>query len=602
MGYIDGSIRPPSKYIGEGINSTLNPEFALWEQQDQLLLSWILSPLTEGILAQVVGHNTSKAVWDALSRLFASKSRARTVQLHFELMHLKKGNLTMADYLQKAMLIVDSLASIGEILSDAEIIQYILAGVGPDYEAFVTILLLRHDDYSLEEIQAFLINHEIRMEHSNLLFESIQPIAHVAASAKSGTLRNDNQKHKDKLSENPKGRKPNPYQGLLIKHTGFSSFSSSSRKFILHDVLHVAKITKNLLSVATFIGERTSIDNWHARLGHPVALVPHTSSKDVASQPTSSSSLSLVPNGDISAPIDTVLVAFASLDTLMPSQAADGSLSSSSVRYAAPPSSLNTYPMVTRSKAGIFKPISYIASAHPLPPDVEPTHFSSAYKHPKWRDAMHAEFDALKKNDTWVLVPRQSYMNLVGCKWVFRLKHNPNGSISRYKARLVAKGFNQREGLDYHETFSPVVKPTTIRVILSVVVSKNWDIKQLDIQNAFLHGTLEEDVFMNQPPGSLGCHGLFLSQRKYTIDLLHRAKMDVAKPSSTPMESSLKLSKSYGISLSASDSFLYRSIVGALKYLTFTKPDIAFVVNKVCQFLHSPSSALVNCEANISVS
>jgi hypothetical protein len=99
-----------------------------------------------------------------------------------------------------------------------------------------------------------------------------------------------------------------------------------------------------------------------------------------------------------------------------------------------------------------------------------------------------------------LLVPSQAASNLVGCKWVFKLKRKADGSIERHKARLVAKGFHQQAGIDYGETFSPVVKPTTIRTVLSLAYSAGWSLKQIDIQNAFHHGFLSEDVYMVQPP------------------------------------------------------------------------------------------------------
>lgn len=96
------------------------------------------------------------------------------------------------------------------------------------------------------------------------------------------------------------------------------------------------------------------------------------------------------------------------------------------------------------------------------------------------------------------IVPPSSSHNIAGCKWVFRLKRNPDGCISKYKARLVAKGFHQRPGLDFHDTFSPVVKPTTIRVILSIALSCGWPLRQLDVNNTFLHGTLSKEVYMQR--------------------------------------------------------------------------------------------------------
>ena len=114
---------------------------------------------------------------------------------------------------------------------------------------------------------------------------------------------------------------------------------------------------------------------------------------------------------------------------------------------------------------------------------------------------MRAEFGALQKNHTWHLVHFCPGTNLIDCKWVFRIKRRSDGYIDRYKARLVAKGFKERYGLDYEDTFSPVVKAATIRLILSIVVSRGWCLRQLDVQNAFLHGVLEEEVYMKQPPG-----------------------------------------------------------------------------------------------------
>ena len=157
----------------------------------------------------------------------------------------------------------------------------------------------------------------------------------------------------------------------------------------------------------------------------------------------------------------------------------------------------------------------------------ERTCYSTVAKFPEWRTAMEAEFNALLKNNTWSLVPPSRARNIVGCKWVFRIKRGADGTIERYKARLVAKGFHQQAGIDFSETFSPVVKPTTIRVVLSLAISAGWSMRQIDIQNAFLHGNLSEEVYMLQPPGfhhpSLPNHICKLNKAIYGLKQAPRA-------------------------------------------------------------------------------
>jgi histone deacetylase 1/2 len=131
----------------------------------------------------------------------------------------------------------------------------------------------------------------------------------------------------------------------------------------------------------------------------------------------------------------------------------------------------------------------------------EPHTLSQALKDSNWTQAMDLEIAALHKNHTWDLVDQPAVVNIIGCKWVYKLKHKPNGSIDRYKARLVAKGYHQTLGLDYFETFSLVVKTATIRIILTITINFQWEIRQLDVHNAFLNGELEEQVYMAQPPG-----------------------------------------------------------------------------------------------------
>ncbi|CAM8928769.1 unnamed protein product [Rhodiola kirilowii] len=116
---------------------------------------------------------------------------------------------------------------------------------------------------------------------------------------------------------------------------------------------------------------------------------------------------------------------------------------------------------------------------------------------------MQAEIDALQLNETWEITDLPSGKNAVGCKWVYKIKRHSDDSIERYKAMLVAKSYTQEEGLDYHETFAHVVKMTTIRTVLSLASTRKWPLYQLDVSIAFLHDTLDEEVYIVLPPGHM---------------------------------------------------------------------------------------------------
>jgi Reverse transcriptase (RNA-dependent DNA polymerase) len=147
--------------------------------------------------------------------------------------------------------------------------------------------------------------------------------------------------------------------------------------------------------------------------------------------------------------------------------------------------------MVTRIKYHTHKPCQFSDFvAHHSLADTEPRTFNQANLSKQWRTAMSLELTALAANKTWTLVPPLVNHRVIGCKWVFKIKRKANGEIERYKAFLVTKGYNQEAGIDYDQTYSPVVRATTIRVILSLAVFSNWSLNQLDVSNAFLNGDL----------------------------------------------------------------------------------------------------------------
>ena len=150
--------------------------------------------------------------------------------------------------------------------------------------------------------------------------------------------------------------------------------------------------------------------------------------------------------------------------------------------------------MVTRSKKDIFKPKVYSVTK-------EPQSVDEALQNENWKITMIGEYSTLLRNNTWSLVDLLAGRKVTRCKWVFKVKENSDDSINKYKARIIAKGFHQTARFDYTEIFSPVVKLTTIRMVLTITLSRNQKIQQLYINNAFLNGDLEEEVYMEQPKG-----------------------------------------------------------------------------------------------------
>lgn len=158
------------------------------------------------------------------------------------------------------------------------------------------------------------------------------------------------------------------------------------------------------------------------------------------------------------------------------------------------------YPRCNAIYPGKISPAHYVFLTK-LSEQVDPKTFEEASSSQTWKQAMRDEFQALNDNGTWSVVPLPKGRKVVGSRWIFKTKYHSDGSIERHKARLVARGFTQTFGVDYKETFAPVAKMNTVRVLLSVAINHGWSLFQMDVKNAFLHGDLEEDVFMKIPQG-----------------------------------------------------------------------------------------------------
>ena len=167
------------------------------------------------------------------------------------------------------------------------------------------------------------------------------------------------------------------------------------------------------------------------------------------------------------------------------------------------PQSSPEIPQKMRSLQDIYAETNEITDStlYCLFSDSEPINFEEATQDKKWRLAMNEEMKAIQKNGTWELTTLLKEKQVVGMKWIYKIKKNERGEVEKYKARLVVKGFSQQHGVDYDEVFAPVARLETIRLIIALVAQKRWRIFQMDVKSAFLNGHLEEDVYVKQPEG-----------------------------------------------------------------------------------------------------
>jgi hypothetical protein len=218
----------------------------------------------------------------------------------------------------------------------------------------------------------------------------------------------------------------------------------------------------------------------------------------------------------------------------------------------------------------------------------EPVHFSEAVKDVKWRLAMQQELQALEENGTWILQPLPAEKKPLGCKWVYKIKHNSDGTIERYKAWLVILGNHQVEGIDYNETFAPVVKMVTVRLVLAIAAAKQWEIHQMDVHNAFLHGDLHEDVYMKLPPGfHTSSPGLVCKLRKSLYGLKQAPRCWFAKLSAALLQ--------FGFRQSCSDYSLFNLVTSDVQLVVLVYVDDLIVCGNNSAAILRFKTYLSNC-------
>ncbi|XP_019173252.1 PREDICTED: uncharacterized protein LOC109168725 [Ipomoea nil] len=750
LGFVDGtSVCPPFTAItvpsaeeaaaAVSLSAVSSAARSAWLRQDKVVLSLLISSLSDEMMHLAIGKTSSRHLWVAIEQVLGSTTRARALRLVGELQGLRQGDASIPDYLGRAQVLIEDLALASRPVTLEDQNMYIFRGLRSEYRPLVASLT-RGAPVSLPELSDFLVSQAficaddggdvaaapVAMAaqrgggrsggqqrgggnrgrgrgkgrgrgrggagavqcqicsgegHSaascyRRYDGALGSRAHVAYSVDDSASVNPQQWFPDTGASNHATLDPSlmssavPYNGpdhlrvgdgkcLPIVSTGSSSLAASKTLFRLSDVLHVPGLSASLLSVQRIVQPGKFYINGRLRgvsiLGLslvqvPLRLWPLESPLTCGIAGWVSSSRPIEPWG-----VGAIQVGASSgvcstgpdprLEMDTDSGAAGNASDSRTETVVAPDVAISGAPKAPKRSRRTVKPVpprSHVMATRSLGPTQhvalmtvsEPTCYSQAV----------------------------------------RTKRKADGTIELHKARLVAKGFNQVAGQDFFETFSPVVKPTTVRLLLSLAVSRGWVIRQLDVHNAILNGNLAETVYMRQPPGyedssrpddvcllqrlhaflvSVGFSpsktdvslfiytrdsvslyvlvyvddilvmgsdasrvtrlltdlalefkirdmgapsfflgietvsrgdGLFLSQQRYMRDILSRAGMVDCKPLATPVPVTRPVSESV---VPYADPTQYRSLAGALQYLTVTRPDLSFAVNRVCQHMHS---------------
>ncbi|KAH9769757.1 retrovirus-related pol polyprotein from transposon RE2 [Citrus sinensis] len=586
------------------------------------------------------------------------------MQLRYEMNVFRKENMSVEEYCLKVKAVADKLACAGSPVSEKDLLMQILNGLGPGFLDLASIITANRMSY--DDAYALLLTHEAKLEQNENtkdLFNANYGMMNANYSQFRGNNRRGGYngyqgqfKAVGRYTGNAGGRgqQMNAYAykpmlnhrhnfNMINGSTSMSNGNGSDDNVLICQICHKAGHAANVCWHRHFDNYVLQPRQFGRGRGHKSAYMANNmANMHIRDQFTGANQL-IIGNGQ-GLPITHVGDAF----FLFKSSNSTHKHSLIALKDILLVSSI-TKNLLSISKLTTDNNLSveFLGNVYFVKDSLrgqEPDSVQEALNDSKWLQAMKEEYDALIKNNTWTLVPRQVDQHVVGNKWVYRIKYNTNGSVAKYKARLVAKGFQQVAGVNYFETFSPVVKSTTVRVILSLAVMNQWRIRQVDVNNAFLNGELTEEVFMSQPDGFIDAQRsdfvCKLHKSLYGLKQAPRAWYDKLKGclmswgfTNTSSDTSLfvrrikafmiivliyvddilitglntaelegfitEFSKTFALKdLGVLSYFLgiegelgyyledpthYRSIVGGMQYLILTRPEIAFAVNKLSQ-------------------
>ncbi|KAL6348342.1 hypothetical protein AAG906_005643 [Vitis piasezkii] len=701
IGFVDGTVEEPSQEDEPFM-------FEQWNQCNSMILSWLTHAVESDIAEGIIHAKTAREVWVDLRDQFSQKNAPAVFQIQKSIATISKPygtslRHTIPDRNQRQAHL--------EQREEDRLMQFLM-GLNESYKAVRSNILMMSPLPNVRQAYSLIVQEEMQRQDRCRLKNG--------SNNKTGQFR----------GQRPFGRGINPQERDESREMSDSTSSSTVQGFTTEQIQQLAQAIRALnhsnsgnidayanaagLIPSTLVSiNSSSTSSWILDTGATDHIVSHKSlftdlkpsnvttvnlPNDVLCVP--SFNLNLISASKLAKDQNCCIIFFpdycilqdlvsgkmiGSVASPLPSSPSPSSLSSPPSVPSVPSNTLCLAPRLCHVRLNHSSTQSSSRQAQ-----TEPSSFEQADCDPRWRQAMSTELQALERNNTWEMVPLPPGHKPIGCRWVYKIKYHSDGTIERYKAHLVAKGYTQVAGIDYQETFSPTAKLTTLRCLLTIAASRNWYIHQLDVHNAFLHGNLQEEVYMTPPPGlrrqgeNLVCRlrksiyglkqasrnwfstftatvksagyiqskadyslftksqgnkftailiyvddilltgndlheikmlkthllkrffikdlgelkyflgiefsrskkGIFMSQRKYALDILQDTGLTGVKPEKFPMEQNLKLTDEDGELLH--DPSRYRRLVGRLIYLTVTRPDIVYSVRTLSQFMNTP--------------
>ncbi|KAH9764453.1 hypothetical protein KPL70_001531 [Citrus sinensis] len=442
--FVDGTVKQPADD---------SADLEDWWMVNSMLVSWIQNTIELNLRSTVTYTEVAKLLWDDIKERFSVRNGPRVQQLKYELANCKQRGMTILNYYGK-------LKMLWEELSNYEQSPACLCAV---YGGVQSHILSTEPLPKLNRAYAIVIQEEQVQSMTRAKEEQSEPVA-FAVQAAHGS--HDN---RDKSS-------------ILCTQCNKTGHEASS--------------CFQLMGYPEWWGERSKAtrnagrgrDNSQQNGGNNGGGRGGPARANAAQVATGSNN----PSGEL---LESAASGLSSLsseqwNTLLNLLSSDQWLS-----YQ-----LNSEHLSPSSRPSSCSHAQSLPTA--ITAEVEPAFFAEAVRDPRWRKAMKSGLQALENNNTWTVVSLPPGKRAIGCKWVYWIKYNADGTVERYKACLVILGNKQVKGIDYTETCAPVAKLVIVQTFLVVAVARNWELYQIDVHDAFLHGELNEEVYMRLPPGS----------------------------------------------------------------------------------------------------